>query len=152
MCLSFITNKDDPLVTIYGILEQIAITENRGTTMIFRHTITEINNLYRSGVSSLYALDETFRPFHFSFIFPFYSPFIERFDEKTIELHSNGLIEHWTKNFMNPKGIINKSENIGPQVLTLDHLEVCFLIILLPLILAFIAFAGEILHARFFKK
>lgn len=114
--------------------------------------ITEINNHYRNGFSSLYALEENYRPYHITFNFPHYSPFISRFDEKTNELHSAGLIDHWNRNVMNPKGIINKQEDIGPQVLTMDHLEVCFLIILLPMVLAFISFAGEILHAWLIKK
>lgn len=38
-----------------------------------------------------------------------------------------------------------KLEALGPQVLTMDHLEIAFIFSLCPLILSFVAFFGELL-------
>lgn len=118
--------------------------------------ITAMENDYRSGFSSLYALEEAVRLWMERFCFPPFSPFIDRFNEKIHDLHSSGLIGHWEINFYgNRKGLIRKPEDIGPQVLTMEHLEVCFLICFLPLIFGTIAFAGEVggawLKKRFLK-
>lgn len=39
-------------------------------------------------------------------------------------------------------------ENIGPQILTMDHLDIAFIVSTLLMIFAFLAFVGEILAPR----
>lgn len=120
---------------------------NKAATMIQSSLITRITSNYRNGFTSLHAFEETVSQYRDAILFPLYSPFIERFNEKIHYLRLGGLIDHWESDFLNPKGILRKPEDIGPQVLTMDHLEVCFLITLFSLLLGLIAFAGEVGYA-----
>lgn len=134
-------------------LEIVAEPTNKASTLVPLSVVTKASNDYRSGFSSLCILKENLFTSSFtSFFYPIYSPFIERFNDKIRELHSSGLTDYWEKKYLNSKGLIRKSEDIGPQVLTMEHLEVCFIICILPLLLGLIAFAGEIVFARWKRQ
>lgn len=78
------------------------------------------------------------------YVFKPYSPFYETFNAKIGLLNSNGYSSQTEKNFLNPLGFTRHDDEIGPQVLTLDHLGVAFLISLCPLLIATLVFFGEI--------
>lgn len=88
-------------------------------------------------------LDETFITIPASLMLPLYSPLVEIFNEKIHQMHSGGLIYYLEKNYTNPKGLKNQPEEIGPQVLTMEHLEIGFLVCLCPMALSVLVFAGE---------
>lgn len=59
-------------------------------------------------------------------------------------MHSSGLIQYWINELFNPKGLKVKSEDIEPQVLTMEHVTVGFLVCLCPLASSIIIFIFEI--------
>lgn len=90
----------------------------------------------------MHTLDERVVSFSFAFGFKPFSPFFEIFNEKIGQLLANG----WLQNSI-PEEILSlkgkKMEDIGPQVLTMDHLEVGFIVCLIPQGVAFIVFLLE---------
>lgn len=57
---------------------------------------------------------------------------------------SSGLVQKFFLDHINPKGRNEKEDQIGPQVLTMDDLEVAFLICGMPLALSLAVFIGEL--------
>lgn len=132
-------------------LNLAAEPQNRATIATARKAIFLMEaKLFRSGRSSLRALDEPIRNFHICLMIGIYSPFYEILNEIVFNLMSGGILDYHQKNFNNPKG--KKAElsidEIGPQVLTMDHLEIGFLIHVALLLAAFIVFLSEIVFAH----
>lgn len=74
------------------------------------------------------------------------SPFYEEVNKKLDQLSSSGLLEYWYQNFLNPRRKrLMKAEEVGPQVLTIEHLGICFLLWLIPLTCSLVVFLGELL-------
>lgn len=118
---------------------------NKATALFSPTLLYLVNNfIHRSGFSSLELLGETFIKTPVSLMFPYHSPLVEIFNEKIHQMLSNGLIYHIEESFTNPKGLIQKLEEIGPQVLTMEHLVIGFLICLCPLMLSVLVFVGEL--------
>ena len=71
--------------------------------------------------------------------------FVEVFNEKLAEMEPNGLMEYWRRirSFST-----TKVEEIGPQVLTMDHLTLGFFACCIPMVLAVIAFIGEFVWSK----
>lgn len=127
-------------------MENVAEPTNRGTMLMFRFYLPHTHNVeFRSGFSSINLLDEDYMTVFLSLVFPPFCPFYETFNAKIDEMLSNGIIDHWFRKAYNPKGLERTIEDIGPQVLTWDHLEICFLIWLIFLSLSLIAFSYEII-------
>lgn len=105
-----------------------------------------INNIrLRTGQSSILLLKETFRNLFIGLTFKDFSPFYEMLDVKIGEMNAAGLIGlWWTREFQN-NDRKRTVEDIGPQVLTMDHLEIGFMICLVPLTFSVIAFFAELL-------
>lgn len=99
-----------------------------------------VNGKYRSGVSSLHFLDEIDHVVHSGLVFPSFSPFFDEFNDQIGRLVSGGFFNFWQP-FKIKKG---KAEDIGPQVLTMDHMEVALIASMLPFTFAIIAFIAEI--------
>lgn len=110
----------------------------------FYHSIH--NKLYRSGISSILVLDETVETIFDVFIFPKEAPFRfhESFTRSVGEMADAGLLNYWRATHQNPKGIKQKIEDIGPQVLTMEHLEIGFQIYVISLIICVSAFVAEV--------
>lgn len=72
-----------------------------------------------------------------------YSPLIESFNEVLYLTAPNGLAQKFVNDYINPKGLSEKEDEIGAQVLTMDDLEAAFLICCFPLALSVVAFIGE---------
>jgi len=107
------------------------------------------NQEYRSGFMSITTMDLVIRTDNFALVFLKNSPFYETFNKKIMQMISNGIIEHWFRNVNNPTGLKRKIEEIGPQILTLDHLDVGFLMCLTVLGFSFLLFCAELIARRF---
>lgn len=78
-------------------------------------------------------------------LFQEFSPLYEEFNQKIEEMISAGLTDYWIKKCFNPRGRTRKPpEDIGPQVLTLEHLEDAFFVSLMPLIVSVVSFIIEV--------
>lgn len=97
---------------------------------------------YRSGVSSLHALEQEINRAPGAFGFKRFSPFFETFNNKLGQLLDNGL--HESDGLFTLPDKIRQFDEIGPQVLTMDHLEVAFIACFIPLVLAIVVFILEI--------
>lgn len=123
----------------------VAEPENRMTMLYTDFFYKEIYaKRYRGGLPSLSMLEESIQTECGGINFMPFSPFFESFNENIGEMNSNGLTDYWvTTEFDRKKGRKFYNDEIGAQVLTLDHLEICFLICLIPMVLATIAFIVE---------
>ena len=102
------------------------------------------NGAYRSGTTSLTYLEENLKLVYTGILFKTFSPFIEVYNEKLEWLKTGGFLEYWKFYEYLP----TKLEDIGPQVLTLDHLRVAFLLCTAPLSLCCAAFIAEMIWSR----
>lgn len=73
------------------------------------------------------------------------NPFFDYFNQILGELEAGGFLIYWRKNEINPQGFKRKLEEIGPQVLTMEHLEIGFLVCLFPFGISAIVFVFEII-------
>ena len=100
---------------------------------------------YRRGTTSLRYLDEPYKMMYSGIIFKNWSPFVKVFNDMLAKMETNGLMAHWRRFNVYSKTII---EDIGPQVLTMDHLKIGFLACCISMVLAVIAFIGELAWSR----
>ena len=127
-------------------LETISEPSNRAAITSLSKIIESIEgNKYRSGTSSMHLLDQPYKTIYGGIVFKKWSSFLETFNEMVAKMEPNGLMEHW-KRFLSFS--TTKTAEIGPQVLTMDHLTLGFLACCLPLVLAFIAFIGELAWSK----
>lgn len=122
--------------------------ENEATTLVPRNLLTIFNNLFRSGFSSLSCLEENYDTAQLGLKYPTLSPLVEIFNEKIHQLMDAGLISYWYNKMKNPSGITKKPDEIGPQVLTMDHVTVGFLVCLCPSIMSILMFVCEVAFFR----
>lgn len=133
-------------------LDAVAEPSNQFTMILFPSIVQKfISSRYRSGFSSLRFIEEDMQMLPMSFEFQPFSPFFETMNEKIDQMLSNGLIEHYYKNFVNPKDRKPIIESIPPQVLTMDHVTIGFQVCLIPLALSFVVFILEKIFAMFSK-
>jgi len=131
------------LDSTYDCWEAVAEPANTGAFHIIRFFINMINNQYTRGVTSIRLLKENLATTHQGLSFPPFSPYFETFNDAIGRLVSSGLVKYWHENDIKS----NRNdfpEDIGPQVLTLEQLEICFYACLIPLILCFGVFFIEI--------
>lgn len=125
--------------TAYGIVvepENKAVSQTTdGFFKIF------LNQKYRSGTSSLRALDEVLQLMTGGCGFKKFSPFFEVFNEKIGQLIAAGVLKEFNERFL--PSIKTKTDEIGPQVLTMEHLGLGFIACLIPLGLAIAVFCME---------
>lgn len=105
-----------------------------------------ITQAYHRGYSSLKTLDESIGILYSGVTMR--RSFLETFNEKLGVLMSNGIIERLFSSHFGKDRFQKNMESVGPQVLTIDDLEVGFKICLIPLILSFVAFFFELLIPR----
>ena len=114
---------------------------NRVATDDYRQELDYIpNRVYRSGTTSLAALGENYITFHSGVAFKPYSPNFETFNDVKIWFESNGIMEKWR---WDTHYLSKKSDKLGPQVLTMDHLRIGFLTCLVPLTISIAVFIAE---------
>lgn len=126
-------------------LDAAAETSNKiGVLTAELQFVYALNKKHRSGMSSLHILEDIARVVYVGSVFKPFSPFYEEFNELIGRMISSGLFNLWKSEFTLKKDYAVRVEEIGPQVLTLDQMEVAFMISLLPLSLAMVAFLVEI--------
>lgn len=131
----------------------IAEPANRATTIAVRSVLSHIEiNLYRHGKSSRLILSERFKMFYIGLIFKPFSPFYEPVNILIWQLTACGLIDYWINNDFNPKRRTSILEDIGPQILTFEHLAIGFQVCLMPMFLSLVSITIEIGSKYFLKK
>lgn len=99
---------------------------------------------YRSGVPSLQIFPHPIMNLFWVHTFPEFSPYTEDFNELLGRIVSSGFNDNW-KMFEEQITFKKKEiEEIGPQVLTMDHLSVGFIACCCPLVLSLLAFVMEV--------
>ena len=120
---------------------------NRATVLTHRQTINEIEIVdYRSGKTSLVLINEDYKMIYSAIMFKAFNPFIETCMEILGWMEAFGFMELWRREWIYLPSI--NSEDVGPQVLTMDHLRVGFLACCIPLILSVAAFIAELVWSR----
>lgn len=101
---------------------------------------------YRSGHHSLHIVGQTIYDVQYGSIFRRFHPFYESFNDMALKIISNGIVSHLTRMQIVRGGEFDKKlvDDLGPQILTMDHLDVAFIACTLPFILEVVAFVGEI--------
>ena len=127
-------------------LEIVSEPSNHAAQECFAIKIDHINQYeYRSGTTSLITLAENYVTNHHGILFKPFDPFFEVYNEYKGWLESNGIMEKWRRDNLVRK---TKPEEIGPQVLTMDHLGIGFSACLIPAIISIAAFILENLWSR----
>lgn len=118
-------------------LQIVAEPDNQMVAIGVEEYIRYIHSkLYRSGFSSLEVLKETVRNVYFGLWFKAFSPFNEILNDRILRLFDGGIIQYWTNYRLDPKSIKKVAEDIGAQILTMDHLEIGFIVCLIPITIA----------------
>lgn len=110
------------------------------------------NRMYRSGFSSLLLLEETHGTLFYGNIFRPYNPFFETFNMDIYRMIASGLTQYWSDKYLRPKGDKLKSKDVEPQVLTMEHLDICFIICLICLAISVLVFILELITGMINKK
>lgn len=127
------------------LLDLVAEPSNKATIFATPTYLSMIHRKsYRLGYSSLSFIEEKIITSHSCLPFPMGSPFYEAFNEKIDEIIESGIVSMWKKDL---EDFPRNREEIGPQILTMEHLEFGFLACLIILTMSVIAFTLEILIA-----
>lgn len=129
----------------------VAEPANKGILQAPEYMFNEfVIQIHRTGISSLFVLDEIVINVPLAFGFKKFSPFYEVFNDKIGQLLANGIIKDLFKCVTQPEP--HKSDDIGPQVLTMEHLGLGFVACLIPLVLAAVVFVIEIILCHELKS
>ena len=128
-------------------MDLISEPSNRAATTAEPTYIESVQHIdYRSGKTSLQFLDEPYKLVYSGVVFKKSGSFVEVFNEMVAKMEPNGLMERWRRFESYSR---TKFEEVGPQVLTMDHLKLGFLACCISMVLAIIAFIGESAWSRF---
>ena len=121
-------------------------SSNQAATDDYRYELNYIEkHAYRSGITSLSALDEDYITYHSGVVFKQFSPYFETFNDVNIWFESNGIMEKWRRE---SEYSSTKPDELGPQILTMDHLKIGFLACLVPLIIIIPVFIAELVRSK----
>ena len=127
-----------------AFLNAVAEPSNHVTQMNLKEVVDQLQYFeYRRGAASVVMLEDDWITTYSGIIFKAFSPFFEIYNEMLGRLESNGGLEEWRD--WNQYPTKPNVDEIGPQVLTMDHLWIGFLAWLIPLALSALVFAFEIL-------
>lgn len=140
-------------------MEMVSEPENNLAMIIPRYNYDAIKKFYYGKrVPATIVLKENLAVIHQGLFFKAHSPFFEAFNEKIGWMVASGLIDFWNS-YMTFKAniaeLMNLRDDQGPQILTMDHLEVGFIASMIPLMIGIVVFIGEIIFFRLqscFKK
>lgn len=76
--------------------------------------------------------------------FPPFNPFFEEFNGKVALMVSSGVIERWYRDFFALSHVKRIADEIGPEVLTMEHLDIGFVVCLIPMGLSVLVFICEL--------
>ena len=131
-------------------LNAVAEPSNCVTQLNLKYIVDFIQlKKYRRGAVSVVMLEDDWIMLYSGIIFKAFSPFFDIYNENLGLLESNGRMGCWR--WCSEYPTKPKVDEIGPQVLKLDHLWVGFLACLIPLALSPLVFAFEIL-SRFLLR
>lgn len=133
-------------------LEIVAEPDNKFASCGVPQFLSHIENNLRNGFTSILMLETPIQNTQVGLIFKPLSPFYEMMNVKTMELVESGLIGLWIQKKTNGKLIRRVIEEIGPQVLTMDHLEIGFLVCSVPLMLSVMVFILELIWRNSRRK
>lgn len=122
-------------------LQNAAEPANKFFVAVTAEEFAARNNEFIFGRSSLILLKENIKTSYSCLVYKAESPFKKIFDIKLIQLHESGIIANLTSKI---DLIENSEKEIGPEVLTMEHLEIGFLAWLVPLIISVVCFVFEI--------
>jgi hypothetical protein len=134
------------------IIDYRALAEpaNKWTMIIMRRDMLAFISHSSKKDSSLHFLEQNTATFHFSFVLPRLNDFTKVFMTKVDQLISGGLPEKMTSEliYMRDK-LYKQNDNETARPLTMDHLGVCFAVIISCLGFSCIVFIIEHLSKRF---
>jgi len=126
------------------LLNIVAERANKATTMRFSSLDKGDLPLYRDGDVSFKILSENVLTILMSQVFKPFSPFYESINNKVDQLITSGIISHWIKE----EKLEIKFDEIGPQVLTWDHLYLGFAACMICLAIGFVIFLCELCQPK----
>lgn len=130
----------------YECFDKTSELENYYTMYVLRNWVPMLaKTKYRSGAPSLLLLEKTIKVIFDGYAFPPFSPYFEEFNEQINIMMSSGLVSYWIQQEAPGLSDKLKVEEIGPQILTFDHLAVGFYICIASSIIATISFLIETL-------
>lgn len=108
-------------------------------------TLQKLSKRFRSGITSLNYIDKDFRPLVAGLSYKPHHILANKFSEKTSRLFEAGFNKFWFKQIREKV----ETEEIGPEVLTLDHIGIGFVSCIVILTIAAAVFVLEIFYATF---
>lgn len=130
------------------VYEIVAEPANKLVRFGYSSDLSMIHNnhykYYRSGFSSIKILEGSSTLSSNSISFRAFNPFFEHFNKVSGDLATGGILIHWESMMLNPRGLKMKVEEIGPQVLTMEHLMFGFHIYLVALAISTAMFLVEV--------
>ena len=109
-------------------LVRVAEPSNKGTQFVLQDGLIEIENNYTNkATTSLAILEENYIWTQGGMGSTSYSPIFETYNDISGWMDgSNGIIDFWRRKYSFYEA--SKQSSIGPQVLTMDHLMIGFLV------------------------
>jgi hypothetical protein len=123
--------------------------EFHGVVDTLTYHLNNANSLYKNSLSSLRIMKQKTGFTPMSFMMKKKHFLIKPYNDIILRLKDAGITE-FLNNWRRRKG--EKIDDYGPQVLEFEHLDVCFLVCMIPLVLAFAVFIFEHLWQRLQKK
>jgi hypothetical protein len=112
----------------------IADFENKFTMMVFRQDAKLQYSQLSNKATSIYYLEENLLTVHFSLLIDRWNPLKRIIHQKIDQLIETGWIQKIKENRMyDAARNVKNEEEQGPMVLTMDHLEICFVAVLVCL-------------------
>jgi hypothetical protein len=119
---------------------------NKISRMMLRKESVNQQTIFKGGTSSMYFLKEDIITFYYSFLFKKGSPLNKVVNRKIGQLLQGGIIQKAEEErFEASKRAAKYKDEDNPEILTMDHLGLCFIAIMICLGLGCIVFAIECL-------
>lgn len=127
------------------IMEMTVDSNFHGIVAGNSYYMRDINNfVYFRGVSSLQMMEQKRGIKPFSFVMHVNHFLIDEYNELIRRMRDAGITDYWYNTFRRSE----KIGALGPQVLDMDHLEVCFYVCMIPLVAAVVCFLCELAWAH----
>jgi hypothetical protein len=124
--------------------QNVVEPENKLTVFSFNTVLSSLNNnAYRRGTSSLVVLEETFRNFLFGMSFDPDEPMYEEINGIIFYLLAGGFFDFEEETNLKRRKNYKYHDDLGPQVLTMEHLQIGFQICSVVLGVSMVAFVVE---------
>jgi hypothetical protein len=142
--LSLVTNLPD-----YKILTE---PENKLTLLVLRKLTKTFLARYLNKAPSLHLLEENTATLHFSLMFYRTSPLKFIFLKTIDQLIDNGVVQKIVETSSLADRKVNQDDEPSPQQLTIDHLGICFVVIVICLGISCTVFILEFFAGYWSKR